>query len=465
MGKEQARRGRRARWLAAGAVVLVAGAGALLYLRPWEGGTAAVPVAEEPRLLTLRPTDHRVTVSGPGTLQAVTSLGVTVGTGLSGTLAWIVEPGTRVAAGEPLARLDPATFERAVQLATFALERAQAQLESLRADQAVSEANDRQEAAAAAAAVAAAERELEEAERELALVERLYALGSESEEALLAARRRRDDAAEALADALEDQARRAETRALQALSRAQSLKNAELSVEQARLDLEQAQADLRSLTVTAPFAGVVSAVNAVVGANVNDQHTLLTLLDDSRLVLVVQIDETEIADVATGQRAYVTLDAVPGRTFEGVVSAVSPVGRLESNIPIFDVSILLDNADLALRPGMTAESEIVVREVRGAFRVPMQAVTMGPEGAAVTVRSDSGADERRRVEVVATVGFESVVTGDLREGESLVVPPGFAVPRPGGPNAGAGPGFGLPGVGIAVPMGGAPGGRPAGAPR
>ena len=87
MGKEQARRGRRARWLAAGAVVVVAGAGALLYLRPWEGGTAAVPVAEEPRLLTLRPTDHRVTVSGPGTLQAVTSLGVTVGTGLSGTLA------------------------------------------------------------------------------------------------------------------------------------------------------------------------------------------------------------------------------------------------------------------------------------------------------------------------------------------------------------------------------------------
>src|SRR5690606_39290729 len=98
-------------------------------------------------------------------------------------------------------------------------------------------------------------------------------------------------AAVALADALEDQARRAETRALRALSRAQSLRNAELSVEQARLDLEEGQADLRSLAVTAPFAGVVSAVNAVVGANVNDQQTLLTLLDDSRLVLVVQIDE------------------------------------------------------------------------------------------------------------------------------------------------------------------------------
>lgn len=464
MTNTKAKRGRRP-LLVAAAVVAVAATAALLYLEPWEGSAAAAPVSEEPTLLTLQAVDHRVTVSGPGTLDAVTSLGVTVSADLSGTLAWIVEPGTRVAAGDPLASLDPATFERAVQLATFALERAQAQLESLRADQAVTEANERQEAASAAAAVAAAERELEAAERDLVLVERLHALGSESEEALLTARQARDAAAESLQEALETQERRAETRALQSVSRQQSLKNAELSVSQAELDLEQVQADLRSLTVTAPFAGIVSAVNAVEGANVNGQQTLLTLLDDAQLVLAVQIDETEIGSVDVGQAAYVTLDAVPDKTYEGYVSAVSPVARLESNIPIFDVSILIDNPDLTLRPGMTAESEIVVREVQDAFRVPSQALLSGPGGTAVTVRGEDGSDSPRQVEVVATVGFESVVVGDLSAGESVVVPAGTAG---AGTRAGAAgrtavtgaAGLAVPGVGF--PAGGFPGGGPGG---
>ncbi len=234
-------------------------------------------------------------------------------------------------------------------------------------------------------------------------------------------------------------------------------------MSQAELDVEQAQADLASLTVTAPFDGVVSQVNVVAGSSVNDSTSLLTLIDDSTLALSVQIDETQIGTVKQGQKAHVTLDALPDRTFDGMVTSVSPVARLESNIAIFDVIVTLPNPDLELRPGMTAEADIVVKEVEQALTLPSQAVIAGPQGSSIMVVTSGGGTERRAVEVLETVGFQSVVTGDFHDATEVVLPDGVAAAARRATNGfggqgglfvpGAGAGFG---GGFGTPQGGPP---------
>ena len=100
----------------------------------------------------------------------------------------------------------------------------------------------------------------------------------------------------------------------------------------------------------------------------------MTLIDDTTIELQAQVDETQIAQVALGQTAVVMLGAFPNQTFSGTVTAISPEATFESNIPIFDVVIELENADLTLRPGMTAEAEIVVQQVNNAVTLPLAAL-------------------------------------------------------------------------------------------
>mgnify|MGYP001263556846 CR=1 FL=1 len=447
----------RRRWLVAALALVVVG-GATAYFLVSRAATPESASQAGPQTMPVVLAPHNVTVAGPGTLGASTSLNLTVAAGLTGRIAEIAAVGDRVKAGDQLARLDPSGFERSLKLAEFALERAQAQLRSLQSSQAQAQSSAAQQRAAAEANVATTKRTADTKAGELELVRNLQGLGAESDESLRNAQSAFEDAAKAAADAQADLTSLASTLALQATARQDDLTNSQLSVSQAELDVEEAQADLASLTVTAPFDGVVSQVNVVVGAGVNDSSNLLTLIDDSTLALVVQIDETQVGTVKRDQPATVTLDALPGRVFRGSVTAVSPVARLESNIAIFDVVVTLPNADLTLRPGMTAEAEIAVKQVEQALTVPSQALARTPRGSSLMVVTSAGATERRDVEVIETVGFQSVVTGDFTDAAEVVVPSGAQfTPGQTGAAANGARGaqqFGLPGVGIGGGFGG-----------
>lgn len=424
---KRTRPNRRVIWILLVALLLVAGAAATIVSLTRAASQAEPAQAE--RAVSVNREPHRVTVAGPGTLEAGTSIDLTVAAGLSGRIAEIAEVGQRVDAGERLASLDPTAFERSLKVAEFNLQRAQAQLRSLESNQAQAAASARQQRAAAESAVDDAERTAEEAATELALTERLESIGAESAEALRAARTAHADAQRELETARADRDALLETHALQRSARENDLRNSELSVSQAELDLEEARAALDSLTVTAPFGGVVAQVNVVVGASVNDSTALLTLIDDATLSLVVQIDETQVGTVARGMSATVSLDALPGGLFNGTVTSVSPVARLESNIAIFDVIVTLPNESLEMRPGMTAEASITVREVADSITVPSEALIRDGNGVTVRVVTEGGVEERQ-LELVESVGFQSVLTGDL-EGVLEVLIPGSGGAAPG----------------------------------
>lgn len=391
------------------------------------------------RELELVEAPYELTIVGPGSLEAGNTVEISFARSLAGTLAEIAAVGTRVEAGEPLAALRPGPFERALDEARFALERAETALQNTRTSQLESSAKARADRQAAEARRQLAEREVERSAGELALAESLYELGNESSAAVRAARDADADARAELNDAraaLEDLLSSAELR--QDIE-AGELRDAELSVKQAELALADAESDLEALTAAAPFAGVVAATDAVTGANISQNQVLLTLIDDSELRLDVQIDETEINSVREGQRARLTFEAFPGETFAGTVRTIAPVGRIESNIPIFDVTVVLKNPDGLLRPGMVAEAELITREFPAAVTVPDSALGGRGGTRTLTVTTPGGTVEEVPVEIIDSLGFNTVVTGDFPEGARIVIEDGAAQdggqPRrgPGGP--------------------------------
>ncbi len=410
---------RRRRWvLATTVVVILAAAGAgYLYLRGQQG--AQQEAAAGPETVTVTPRPYRIVVAGPGTLQPARSFEVSAD--VNGRIVDMVELGDRITEGAEVASFERVAFERALLEAQLNLDKAQAQLESLQANLAESSGS-------LADSIADAERRVEDALLEwtnaseaLALSTRLHTLGSESDEALADAQDTADQAQRALVSAQADLETLKASQQFRELANAQDVLNASIAVQQAEIDLARAQDDLDATTLTAPFTGVVAELSAQAGSNISTNQPLFTLIEDSTLELITQIDETEIVLVATGLVAELTLDALPDAEVAGRVTTIAPVGRIEQNIPVFEVTIEIDNADLRLRPGMTAEAEIIVREVDSTVTVPSRAVRSVRSRSYIQVLQEDGEFGLTRVEVVDTVGFNTIVAADLAAGTEVLV--------------------------------------------
>jgi len=110
--------------------------------------------------------------------------------------------------------------------------------------------------------------------------------------------------------------------------------------------------------------------------------TLLQLAQDLRqLELQVSVDEADIGVVRAGQSASFTVSSQPGRRFAGSVSRVAFGATRTDNVVTYSTTIRVDNADLSLRPGMTATASIVAVERQGVLRVPNAALRFMPTAA------------------------------------------------------------------------------------
>jgi HlyD family secretion protein len=434
--RRRARRRTRRGWLLIVALLLAASAVWFVWLRPTP---TTVEADTGPVTATLFPQTYRETVSGTGTLQAARSLDLAFG--VAGTVTELPGVGDRIVAGEVLARLDPTPFERSVRDAEFALEQANTRLQSTASGQSDSQMTLVESIRNAEVAVADAERERERAAEDLALVQRLFAAGSESAESVQTAQDAAARAAEALAREQLNLATLRESQGLRLSGDSQDLRNAELSVEAAQLALERSQEDLVDSVLLAPFDGVVASLSVDVGNGVASSAAVLTLIDDRRVELEAQIDETEVGLLSLGLGAEVVLDALPERSFVGEITTIAPVARSVSGIPVFDVTITLDNADLAMRPGMTAEAEVLVREVEGTASVPSRALQSVRGRTYLQLIGEGGGTDLLLVEPVATSGLNTVIRGDFAAGAEVLV--AEAAPEPVADEQGGG-GFRLP---------------------
>ncbi len=195
----------------------------------------------------------------------------------------------------------------------------------------------------------------------------------------------------------------------------------EVAAAQARLAADQAALDLSRQA--APFNGVVTAVDVKPGDLVSVGAQAFRLDDLSALLVELQVSEVDVNRIRPGQAATLTLDAVPGVTYTGVVAEAPAVGDLTDGVVSFRIKVAVSDADSRVRPAMTASAAIIVAELKDALLVPAQAVRFLAGQRVVYVLRDGQPVPVEVVLGLSSAGEAQVLEGDLQPGEAVVLNP------------------------------------------
>ena len=204
-------------------------------------------------------------------------------------------------------------------------------------------------------------------------------------------------------------------------STSEQLAAAEASVEQAEVGVDQARVALEQTILEAPFDGVVAALDVVVGEEAAAGLPVVTLIDPSVYHVTIAVDELDVGQLETGQRAELTFDALPDIVVEGTVKHVAEAATLDAGIVTYDVRIDLAPTDAPVRSDMTTSATIVVDEIGNALKIPTWALHVDRNtGTYYTRRRTEAGIER--VDVVLGVRNESVaqVLAGLSAGDEVV---------------------------------------------
>jgi HlyD family secretion protein len=264
----------------------------------------------------------RAQVSATGNLKAVTT--VQVGSQVSGTIAALnADFNDQVHKGQVLAQLDPTFLRAQVAQSRADRERAQVQVRQALRDSV-----------------------------------RVFTLGAQG-----LASQSEQDAAQTALDA------------------------ARASEQSARAGLDRAETNLRYATILSPIDGVVISRSVDVGQTVAaslSAPTLFTIANDlTRMQLEAAVDEADIGTIRDGQPATFTVDSYPDLGFTGTVDQVRLQPETIQNVVTYTVVILVDNPELKLLPGMTANVTILVDQAENVWRVPNAALRFRPAGGGV----------------------------------------------------------------------------------
>lgn len=173
------------------------------------------------------------------------------------------------------------------------------------------------------------------------------------------------------------------------------------------------------------------------GATVRERQSILTIPDMREMAVKVNIHESAVQRVAVGQTVKVSVDAFPDEQLTGVVTKVAVVADsansfMNPDLKVYPTTIKIDGTHDWLRPGMSAEIEILVRSLEDVIYVPIQAVTYFDDTRVVYV-SNRGRPERREVEVGTFSESFIEIVGGLEEGEEvLLLPPQQSLNRAAG---------------------------------
>jgi HlyD family secretion protein len=164
-----------------------------------------------------------------------------------------------------------------------------------------------------------------------------------------------------------------------------ALKNAQGTVAQTRGSLRQSETNLRYATIRSPVDGIVVSRNVDVGQTVAASFqtpTLFTIAKDlTKMEIDASIDEADIGRTQVGQPVTFTVDAYPERQFKGVVSQIRNAPVVTQNVVTYVTVIKVDNQDLKLKPGMTANVAIETARKDDVVRIPAAALRFKPKSA------------------------------------------------------------------------------------
>lgn len=324
------------------------------------------------------------TVMATGTVNAVTT--VLVGTQVSGTIKQIhVDYNSPVKKGQLIALIDPSVFEAQVQQANANLLSAEAGLQR-------AEAN-----------LADAKRTME---RSRILFEKNLIARSEL------------DSAETRYEAESAQ-----------------LKASKAQIAQAGASLKLAETNLKYTRIISPVDGVVISRNVDVGQTVAASFqtpTLFTIAQDlTKMQIDTNVDEADIGRVIKGQKVEFTVDAYPDVTFEGEVWQVRNAPITVQNVVTYDAVIKVENPDLMLKPGLTANVSVIIATKKDVLKIPNAALRFKPSEKTREAGEKKGEGvwilekgKPRRISITTGISdgnYTELSTGELKEGQEIII--------------------------------------------
>ena len=162
-----------------------------------------------------------------------------------------------------------------------------------------------------------------------------------------------------------------------------SYTQAKEQVASAKEEVQRAQTNLGYATITSPIDGIVLSKSVEEGQTVAASFStpeLFTIAQDlTNMQVVANVDEADIGDVKEGERVSFTVDAYPDDTFEGTVKQVRQEATTTNNVVTYEVVISAPNADLKLKPGLTANVTIYTAERKGVLSVQSKALRFTPQ--------------------------------------------------------------------------------------
>jgi HlyD family secretion protein len=211
----------------------------------------------------------------------------------------------------------------------------------------------------------------------------------------------------------------------------------EITAAQARVSA--AQATLNLARVITPFGGIVTQSYPITGDIVTAGTPAFRIDDMSELLVDVEVSEVDINSVQVGQPATVTFDAILGNEYHGEVAEVAQTGNVTAGAVSFKVTVVLTDADSMVKPGMTAAVNITVEEMENVLLVPNRAVRIS-DGERVIYLLEDEESVKTPIQLGSSSETQSVVvSGDVQEGDVVILNPPVEF---GGPGGGPGGGFG-----------------------
>jgi HlyD family secretion protein len=201
-----------------------------------------------------------------------------------------------------------------------------------------------------------------------------------------------------------------------------SLYSAQQQVNNAQLALLQAQRRLAGTVITAPVSGRVLSVGGTVGGSESPGGTGFIVLGGvSDTEVTAMFTETDVAHLAVGQPATITLPDRKGQALTGKVSQVSPAGTTSGRLVRYPVMVAFDQVPADLLYGQSANVAITTQSVSNVLYVSSSAISTGDNGSAtVTVRAN-GQDQQRSVQTGLRGDQYTEIRSGLSEGESVVI--------------------------------------------
>lgn len=209
------------------------------------------------------------------------------------------------------------------------------------------------------------------------------------------------------------------------------LKLQQAQVKQAEAALQSADTELRYTNITSPVDGIVISKSVEVGQTVAASFStpeLFTVAEDlTKMEIEASVVEADIAKVKVGQVVHFNVDSFPDEVFVGTVKQVRNEAITTSNVVTYSVIIGIDNTDLKLKPGMTANVEIITAEKDDALIVPNQALRFYlDENQRYQQKGiwilKNGAPQRINItEGISDDNHTEILSDDIKEGDQIIV--------------------------------------------